>query len=256
VRLKPLSDRVLEALPRFDHAPLAAEVAAYLNFDIPRVRAAFETLEASGKARIVRRGRGLHLVPVSSPIRICPICRGEIAGRGRTCSKSCGMRVAWTKRDRARQAEVFRETHRRLPEKMKAGLASLLGTPTHREHLRRLQQKLWGDPVHKMQRLVAIEEAWKGEKAAPRREKARARKQAAWASNRAALVEGMRRGRRGRYQREVIRLLAEVPGITDAEVASRTGRTLEQTKLLMRRLFKQGMIHRAPVDGRKSRLSA
>lgn len=248
--MRLLTERILEALPRMD-APLARDMAAKIGSDEAHVRSAYDALEASGRAKIVRRGAGLHLVPADTAIRICPVCRSEIAGRGRTCSKSCGMKVAWIKRDRAVQADVIRASWERQPEKMAEGIRKRLASSEHKEHLRRLNTKLWADPVNKMKRRVSMEAAWQGPQANDRRAKAQTQKSVAWATNRNRLIEGMLIGKRGRFQRAAIKLVAG--GASDEEIAFQTGRTMEQTKTLLRRLFKQGKSSRAPIDGRKIR---
>lgn len=248
--IKPLSDRVLESLPSFDVPPLAADVAEHLGYPVSDVRKTFMALEEAGRAKIVRQARGLHLLPADSPVRPCPMCRREITGRGRTCSKSCGMRAAWTKRDRARQGDILRATRKREPQKF-ATFISLRDNPAHRQFVSDRNRKDWADPVKKMKRVIGMEAAWQGPAGEPRRAKARAKKLSLWSDPewKAKTVEAMRTGKRGRFQRATIELVHE--GAGPEEIAARTGRTLEQTRMLWRRLYRLGKVDRAPPDGRK-----
>lgn len=250
--VKPLSDRILDALPSLD-APTVSQMAAYINFDMPRVRAAYDALETAGQAKIVRRGVGLHLLPVDYPGRICPVCRAEYKGHGKTCSKSCGMRVAWTKRDRAKQGDVMRRARVKGEAAMQANNIASHRTPEYRARHAERNRKEWADPVMRMKRVVGMESAWQGPQAEPRKAKARAMRIAQWADPewKAKAVEAMRTGQRGRHQRAVLQMVSE--GAEAEEIAASTGRTLEQTRLLWRRLYRLGKVDRAPVDGRKTR---
>lgn len=253
--MRSLADRVLAALPALD-APLARDVAAHLGTDEPHVRQAFERLDADGRAKIVRRGRGLHLVPADYPGKVCPVCRAELGKRqrGKTCSKSCGMKVAWTKRDRQRQSEVMSASRAKVSPQGRENMRKAHRTPEYREKVSRRNRANWADPVKKMQRVVSMEEAWKGDKAQLRRQRASKKKLSLWQDPewKATTIAAMQTGKRGRYKRAVIALLADNPDMPAEEVARRTERTLEQTRMLMRRLFKLGLIPKKPADGRKS----
>lgn len=229
-------------------------MAAHLHTDEPHVRQAFERLESEGRAKIVRRGRGLHLVPADYAGKICPVCRAEMRKRqhGKTCSKSCGMKVAWTKRDRDRQGEVLRATRRRQPETFKT-FASLRNNPEHRRFVAERNRQDWADPEKKMRRVIAMEQAWHGDAAAMRRDRARQQAEGFWSDPRkkASAVEAMRTGRRGRFKRAAIEMTAR--GLAAEDIATATGRTINQTRQLLRRLYKDGLIATKPADGRKRR---
>lgn len=264
-RLKPLSDRVLDVLPSFEAAPLARDVAAMLAMDEPAIKAAFEELDEAGRAHIVRRGNGLHLVPADHPERICVICKREFAPVRKetvTCSHSCARHLAWQNEDmRRRHRESIKASHSD-PERRRAmsiHSKKYASRPDVRKRTSERNKQDWSDPVKRMKRVIAIEAAWKD--GAPGVEKrkavARRRKQEFWRDpeSRQAAIEAMRTGKRGRHQRATMALLDQHPDISEEEIAERTGRTLKQVKTLMRRLYKLGKIDRQPVDGRKRKQS-
>jgi hypothetical protein len=197
---KPLSDRILEMLPRLD-APMARDIASRLGEGEWYVREAFHKLEAEGRAKIVRRGNGLHLVPADYPGLICPVCRVEYVlpkkSKRKACSKSCGISLSWRDPEtRRRRYEGMLAGHR-TPESRAKKVATnnrRWSDPKQRERLSEQSRKRWADPVTKMQISVAIQ-----------REHLTPEKRALYSANikarwddpegRAKLIEGTKRGK-------------------------------------------------------------
>jgi hypothetical protein len=257
--LKPLDQRILAVLPTLD-APTVSQMAARLQMDPPRVRAAYDVLEASGRAKIVRRGVGLHLVPVDYPGRICPVCRAEFKNKHshvRCCSKSCSSVLMWRTRDRKAQGEVMRRAWAGYtPEKRNEINRKSHRTPEYLARFGERNRKDWADPVKRMKRVVGLEAAWRGPQAEPRKQKARTQKLSFWSDpeRKVRVVEAMLTGKRGRHMRALISMVAE--GAEAEEIAARTARTIEQTKVLWRRCYRLGKVDRQPADGRKNRARA
>jgi hypothetical protein len=158
-----LADRVLAALPGFEHAPLARDMAARLNTDEPHVRQAFERLESEGRAKIVRRGRGLHLVPADYPGKICPICRVEYVlpkkSKRHTCSRSCSMAWSWRQPGTAeRRHEALLAAHRTPESRAKKveNNKKRWAKPGEREKLSEQNRQRWADPYQNAKQSVGI----------------------------------------------------------------------------------------------------
>jgi hypothetical protein len=208
--MKPLSEIVLGALPKFEDAPTVKEMAARIGYNQPRVKAAFEELEASGRAKIVRRGRGLHLVPGDYPGRICVVCRAEFdplptgqgAARRRpskrvTCSNSCRAALQWKDPESAaRRIESIR-VERRTPEARARATAinnKRWADPEQHERLSEQNRKRWRDPVTRMKFAVEHQRRMSTPEAKQRQsEQIKAR----WDTpeGRAKLQEGTKRGK-------------------------------------------------------------
>lgn len=168
-----LSDRVLAALPRFAEAPMAPAMAEIIGADLAGVRAAYVELEASGRAKIVRRGNGLHLVPADHPGRICAVCRAEydpLPSRGeggrlrpskrRTCSRACAIKLGWQESPNREARVAAMVASRNTPESRAKSTAVNLrrwSDPAQREKLSRQNRERWADPVMKMKMSVAIQ---------------------------------------------------------------------------------------------------
>jgi len=166
VRLPSLADRVLAALPSFETAPLARDVAARLNTDEPHVRQAFDRLETEGRAKIVRRGRGLYLVPADYPGRICPVCRAEFElpkeSKRVTCGRSCAVKLSWRNPEAARKRRESITAERQTPEARRR-IADLnekrWSRPGERERLSKQAKERWDDPYQAAAMSVAIQKS-------------------------------------------------------------------------------------------------
>lgn len=200
--MRSLADRVLDTLPAFESAPLAQDVAEYLNTDVPHVRQAFERLEADGRAKIVRRGRGLHLVPTDYPGLICPVCRGEFVRSKKskrvTCSRKCGIAWSWQKPGVRERRKEGISKQRQSPE----GRANTSernrrrwSDPKQRERLSKWNKDRWQDPYVKAELSVAIQKA---QSRPDRVEFQRNQIKRRWgdAKGREKLVEGIRKSKR------------------------------------------------------------
>lgn len=200
-RLPSLADRVLAALPSFERAPLARDMAARLNTDEPHVRQAFERLESEGRAKIARRGRGLHLVPADYPVKICPVCRVEYdlpaKSKRITCSRSCGIKLSWQMPGVKEKRCAAITSQRRSPE----GRANTAernrkrwSDPTQRERLSEWNRRRWADPYENAKQAVAISEHHRQPE---KREAQRQRIKARWddAAGREKLVTGIRKSK-------------------------------------------------------------
>lgn len=262
-----LADEIIAVLPalltKFPSGPLAPAVASYIAADVPNVRRAFISLESDGRAKIVRRKRALHLVPPDHPIPVCIICRAEFkpaAKKTRTCSHSCARHLAW-------QNEDMRERHRASVIAARANPAERerqsklhkerCADPAWRQKMSNQNRRSWKDPFSRAKRLSSIEAAWKGDRAKGRIEKARKKKLALWSDPdwKERTCEAMRTGKRGRFKRAVIALVAGSKTIESPEIACRVGLTVEQVKIIWRRAARLGEVERRPVDERRRRQS-
>lgn len=170
-----LADEIAAALPGmmedgFPLGPMARDVAERLAADLPSVRRAFDDLEQSGRAKIVRRGRALHLVLSDAPGNVCPVCRAQFTPRReeqKACTISCASKLAWQDTEkRARRVAGMRayadspQGKARLEHQgRKAG-----SSPEARRKTSERNRKLWADPEHKAKRSVAISRANSTEK--------------------------------------------------------------------------------------------
>ena len=159
-----LADRVLAVLPEFASAPLARDVAVRLYTDEPHVRQAFDRLVNEGRAKIVRRGRGLHLVPLDHPSLICPVCRAEYElpkkSKRRTCSRTCGVKLSWQDPDVAKRRRDSIIAERRSPEARQRTTdinEKRWAKPGEREKLSEQNRQRWADPYQNAKQSVAIQ---------------------------------------------------------------------------------------------------
>jgi hypothetical protein len=140
IAIPTLADEVLAALPVLfagdPRGPTAADMAVAFGADLPSVRNAMAALEEKGHARLVRRGRSLHLVPAGYPGLICPVCRGEFVrkkkSRALTCSRSCAVALSW------RNPEV--------KERRGASISATLTGPEHSARITRNNHERWSRP--------------------------------------------------------------------------------------------------------------
>jgi hypothetical protein len=264
IPLPTLADEILAELPAMLQAhpdgPIAGDVADHMAASIANVRQAFLTLEAEGKAKIVRRKRSLHLVGMSYPGRICVICRTEFHSTRKgtkTCSHSCGRYLAWQNEDmRARHAASVRAAHSKpdVREHLTKINRERCADPEWRQRMSDQNRRSWRKPESRAKRILSMEDAWKGDRAVERREKARQRKLRLWSDPewKRKAIEGMKTGKRGRFKRAVI--AAVTTSEMDApELAASLGLPLEKVKIIWRRAFRMGEVNRQPSDGRKSR---
>lgn len=260
--MKPLTlaDEIAEAMPEIlrgiDNGPLARDIAEHIGADVPAVRRAMEALDADGRAKIIRRGRALHLVPSDYPGRICVICRAEfqpVAKRTKTCSHSCALHLAWQNPDMRRRHQASVKASRTPELRAKSSIVNRerCSKPEVRRQLSEQNKRAWRDPEIRVRRLLSIKEAWRGEKAAPRRDRQRQKKLRLWSDPewRAKTIEAMRTGVRGKSKRAVLRLVAKNFGAD--EIATRAGLSIKQVKIIWRRAYRLGEINRKPPDGRR-----
>lgn len=198
MRLPSLADRVLAALPGFTDAPMARDMAARLNTDEPHVRQAFDRLEKEGRAKIVRRGKGLHLVPADYAGLICLNCRAEFT-RGKkskrtSCSQSCCIAQSWKdpKTHAKRKAGIAKDKEARSTRAREAN-EKRWAQPGEREKLSELNRKRWADPYQNAKQSVAISKSRTPEARAAISERMKAR----WAdkAGREKLVGGIRKSK-------------------------------------------------------------
>lgn len=159
-----LSDIVLAALSGFEVAPTVTDMCERIHDTPVNVRAAYDALEAEGRAKIVRRGNGLHLVLADYPGHICVICRAEFTrgrkSKRRACSRTCWIKLGWleTKDRDARNAGI--KAARSTPEQRAKSVEinnKRWSDPKQREKLSEQNRKRWADPVMKMKMSVAIQ---------------------------------------------------------------------------------------------------
>lgn len=261
--LPTLADEVFAVLPELlrQHkpGPLVRDVASRIGADVPSIRKAFDQLEADGRAKVLRHRRAIHLVAIDHPVPICIICRREFRPARkstRTCSHSCARHLAWRNEDmRARHKISVKKSH--SDPTLRAHLSKInrercADPAVRRKHSDR-NRKSWRNPVSRANRIVAIKEAWRGEKAVTRKEKAREKKLAMWGNPewKCKAVAAMRSGRRGRFKRAVLAMILSNETIQPREIAPRVGLTVEQVKIIWRRAVKLGEIDRRPLDGRR-----
>lgn len=258
--MRPLAERVA-ALVGSDGLGVHAACAA-LGQPSSYIRAAFLTAAERGLAVLVREGPGrrgaLRLYPVGTNVRPCIICgyRVTSARKGtKTCSRSCARKMSWSVPGRrARHSRVLKAVH--ATPKVKARLRSAVRTACQRpeESAARSERvrKTWADPERAARRRLGLRNAWARKEASARRAKFRCKKLSLWADPiwRAKTVRAMRTGRRGRFKRAVIDVLASHPEMPDEQIAAHIGLSLKQTKVLMRKLYRDGIIGRKPQDGR------
>lgn len=252
---------LLHLMVAFPRGPMARDVATKIAVDVPSVRAAYEKLEADGRARIVRRHRSLHLVPIDYPARLCVICRGEfeaVRKQTKTCSHSCALYLAWQNTDMRKRHRASVKAAKSKPSVRRAASIShkrRCADPKVRAQMSENNRRSWADPVKRTNRIIAIERAWTGPKASGRIAKARKRKLKLWRDPewKAKTKEAMRTGTRGRFKRAVIALADGNPNMPVEEIAQRVGLSSQQVKIIMRRAWRFGEISRRPEDGRKAR---
>ncbi|RWF44271.1 MAG: hypothetical protein EOS65_02530 [Mesorhizobium sp.] len=253
-----LADRVLAALPGFTEAPLARDMAARLNTDEPHVKQAFDRLEKEGRAKIVRRGRGLHLVPADYPGRLCIICRAEFtATRKETvaCSYSCARHLAWRNQDmRKRHRASVTASHARpeVKEKLTTRSREYWSDQASREQASEIQREKWQDTNIRGRRMVGLEAAWSSPE---RREKQKDRRLKDWQNPefREKTVAAMRNGKRGVIKRRAIELATANPSMTVVEIAGRLNCKVVRIDFILRRARKEGVIGIRPGDGPRLR---
>lgn len=194
-----LADRVLSALPSFEEAPLAKDMAERLRTDEPHVRQAFERLETEGRAKIVRRGRGLHLVSADYPGLICAVCRAEFTrgkkSKRRACSRECWISLGWREsKDREARVQLLREAHRTPESRAKKTEVNRRrwADPKQHERLSEWNKRRWADPYTNAAQAVAIQ---KVRLQPEKRRIASERIKARWddPAGREKLIEGMHR---------------------------------------------------------------
>lgn len=263
--MKTLPDEIAAALPalmkRYPGGPLADQAAEFVAADVPNTRAAFDALETDGRAKIVRRARGLHLVPADYPVRICIICKAEFTAtrkETKTCSHSCARHLSWQNQEmRERHRESVRRSHARPDVKAKLTKRSRAywQRQESREAASDAQRQLWRDSMVRGRRLVGIDKAWESQE---RREKQRARRLADWENPefRAKAVEAMRNGKRGRFKRAVIALAMSKPNLTPAEIAKRFNKSVDSILHILRQARGEGLIGIRPGDGPRLRKRA
>lgn len=265
--LAPVVDEVVAALPALlsmhPGGPLAAQIATHIGIDYQSARRAMEALDADKRARIVRRGRGLHLVGPDYRGRLCVICRKEFKAtrkETRTCSHSCGRHLAYSNEDmRRRHRESVRASRTpELRERQSKVNRERCANPVVRQQMSESNRIAWRDPVKRANRIVAMSDAWRGNKATKRRAKARLKKLSLWSDPewKKQTTEAMRNGTRGRYKRGVLGLVRRYPNITAQQIAKDLGLSEEQVKIIWRRAFRLSEIERKPPDGRRRQSEA
>lgn len=203
--MRKLPDEIVGAIPdlmkAYPGGPIAAEVATFIAADVPNTRAAMEALESEGRAKIARRGRGLHLVPIDYPVKICPICRAEHEpppkSKRITCSRSCANAMSWRRPGVKEQRVATLVAQRRSPE----GRANTAernrirwSDPAQHALLSEQNRKRWADPYQNAKQAVAIQRV----NAMPeKRELQRQRIKARWDDpvGREKLVGGIRKSK-------------------------------------------------------------
>lgn len=253
-----LADEIMSALPGLVAArplgPTIGEIAARLAAPDGYVREAMIGLEADKRAKIVRRGKSLHLLPIDHPTRVCCICRAEVVAERKstvTCSHSCGRKLAW-------QNPEMREKHRRsvkaaLQEaerraKMTTKSRRYWARQENREAASEAIRKTWQDPEVKGRRLVGIDKAWESEE---RRTKQSKRRIKDWQNEefREKTVAAMRNGKRGMVKRKVLALAAADPDTTPAMIAAALGVKRDRVLHILRKARREGVIGVRPGDG-------
>lgn len=257
--LPTLADEIFVMLPmllaQYPTGPVAAQVAAFVSADMQNTRRAIEALEADGRAKIVRRGRALHLVGNDYPGRLCVICRKEFHATRKetvTCSRSCGRYLAWQNPDlRTRHRQSVRASRtpalrKRQSKQQRARCAD----PVVRQRMSVIQRRTWSDPVVRANRRIGLKAAWRGTEAKGRRAKARRKKLSLWSDPAWAkrTVAAMRTGTRGRFKRAVLALVRGSPTIESREIAAEVGLSMEQIKVIWRRACKMGELSRRPFN--------
>lgn len=159
-----LEDRIISVLSTFDEPPMARDVAAAIVSEEAAVRRAFERLESSGKAKIVRRGRGLHLVPADWPVPMCIVCRAEFErprkSKRVTCCRSCAVSLSWKNPDTKQQRVASIKDERQTEEARARAIRNnkkRWSRPGEREKLSERNRQMWADPYENAKMSVAIQ---------------------------------------------------------------------------------------------------
>lgn len=255
--MKTLADEMLAALPTMmagdGNGPTLAEMSVRLSAALPNVRAAAHELCVSGGAKLARRGRTYHLLPISDPTPVCIICHGvfqPVAKKTRACSHSCARRMAW-------QNEAMRERHRsslkrtKSTPEAKANASKVhkarCADPSYRSQMSERNRASWADPATRAKRLVSIDKAWKDPE---RVDKASKRRTRDWQDPafRQKAVAAMRKGKRGRTKRAVLKLAEAHPYMTTFDIAGRLGKPSEAVTIIIRKAIKDGEMERRPGD--------
>ncbi len=264
--IKSLADEILAVLPALMDScpagPLAKDVADRLCADLPSVRRAFHEINEAGTARIVRRGRKLHLVPADTPASICIICHCEfkpVARRTVTCSRSCARKLAWRNPD-------MRRRHSASLKKAKASAAArqelskrwkeYCARPEIKEHRSEVQRRIWADPVKRAKRTMALEEAW--ENHPEKRAAFSKRRKRDWQNPdfRAKTIAAMHDSQRARRRRRIVEIAAANDTMTTAEIGALVGRTAKSVEIVLQRARKNGEIGPRLGDGPRLRRKA
>jgi hypothetical protein len=202
---RTIAEEILAALPSLmaEHplGPHIGQVASALSMDRPSARLALFALEADGRARIVRRGPAMHLVPADYPHRVCPICRAEVKPKPKskrvTCSRSCAVALSWKNETTSAQRKASIRAERTTP-KARARLAAhnkrRWAKPEEHAKLSEQNRRRARDPVVKAQRSIVMS----AKNGTPeKRAMYSAIRKAYWAdpARRQKMIDGMRRSK-------------------------------------------------------------
>lgn len=154
--MKPLADRVLALIPNTSHGLSLKSAVKELRQDIPHVRAAFEALEKSGRARMVRRGRGgaLYLLLPTVAVLVCAVesCRREFtrppASKRVTCSRPCWASFGWRDPEKA--------------AKRRAKISEVHKTPEALARTAAFNKRRWSKPGEREKLALQNSRRWKG----------------------------------------------------------------------------------------------
>lgn len=261
--MKTLADRIFEIIPKNKRGISLREAAKATRQSTQHVRAAFDKLSESGRAVLVRRGKGrtgtLYAAHVDQGVRACVICQKEIhpvRKTTKTCSHSCGRFLMYSDPVKRAQHKAATTRAARRPQRraLQRKLSRKRGAdPVHRAKLSENNRRSWADPIKRAKRVVGIKKAWDGARGAARRKGLSKKKKALWNDPewRARSMEAMRASKRGRFKRAVLELAHITPPLPEEEIALRAGLTLEQTKTIIRRAYHDGELARKPHDRRK-----
>lgn len=218
------ADELLAMLPTIIAThPLGATIdEAGRRLASPRqfVREAFDTLNAEGRAIMVRRrgGRVIYLVPSDYPITACKNCHVEFEPKwkAKCCSRACSISWSWRQPGVAEKRKAGIRAERKSPE-AKARLAAhnkrRWAKPEEHAKLSEQNRRQWANPVYRAKRSAGIQAANGSPEARRAWSKLRSK---AWAENRERYVEAMRsRGPKYSWQGRKLYLveLAELSGI-------------------------------------------
>lgn len=138
--MKPIAKKIFSLIPENKTGLTVAEVCGLVSASASAIRQAFETLEQSGRIKLIRRGKGRRLfaVRIHHDVLSCAMCRREFVRLKQsnrvTCSRPCAISMGWARASPERRAERC------------AALSASQSTPKAKARTAAHNKKRWADP--------------------------------------------------------------------------------------------------------------